>query len=307
MRIIVKQLIITVLCMTEAAMVLESQMSAAIVPQDVKKTINITGTVTSKDGEPQIGVMVYVKGVATTTASSAMTDANGKYSLAAPSNAELVASLLGFKEQAQPVSGRSVVDFILEPENTILDEAVAIGYGTQSKLTLTGSVAQTSGRDLVKNSSVNISQGLAGRLSGVIVSNRTGEPGKDNATMFIRGRSTLGDNSPLIVIDGVPRSNEEFSRLSGDEIESVNVLKDASGAIYGARSANGVILVTTKRGKYNDGSTVTFNYDLGLQQPTRLVKMADAILYTKAYNDELAITGASPMYNETQIHGSLTL
>ena len=301
MRITVKQLIITVLCMTEAAMVLESQMSAAIVPQDVKKTINITGTVTSKDGEPQIGVMVYVKGVATTTASSAMTDANGKYSLAAPSNAELVASLLGFKEQAQPVSGRSVVDFILEPENTVLDEAVAIGYGTQSKLTLTGSVAQTSGRDLVKNSSVNISQGLAGRLSGVIVSNRTGEPGKDNATMFIRGRSTLGDNSPLIVIDGVPRSNEEFSRLSGDEIESVNVLKDASGAIYGARSANGVILVTTKRGKYNDGSTVTFNYDLGLQQPTRLVKMADAILYTKAYNDELAITGAAPMYNETQI------
>ena len=105
--------------------------------------------------------------------------------------------------------------------------------------------------------------------------------------MFIRGRSTLGDNSPLIVIDGVPRTNEEFSRLSGDEIESVNVLKDASGAIYGARSANGVILVTTKRGKYNEGASVTFNYDLGLQQPTRLVQMADAIQYTKAYNAEI--------------------
>lgn len=274
---------------------------AAELPQDTKKIINITGTVTSTDGEPQVGAMVYVKGVATTTESSAMTDAKGRYSLMAPSNAELVASLLGFKEQVHPVAGSSVVNFVLEPENTVLDEAVAIGYGTQSKLTLTGSVAQTSGRDLVKNSSVNISQGLAGRLSGVIVSNRTGEPGKDNATMFIRGRSTLGDNSPLIVIDGVPRSNEEFSRLSGDEIESVNVLKDASGAIYGARSANGVILVTTKRGKYNDGASVTFNYDLGLQQPTRLVKMADAVLYTKAYNDELAITGASPMYNETQI------
>lgn len=299
MRVIFKHFLTTVLILA-ATVSLSKPSSAAVSDQD-GKTVTVKGTVKGTDGEPQIGAMVYVKGIATTTASSAMTDANGEYSLTAPSGAVLVASLLGFKEQEQPIGGRNVVNFILEQENTILDDAVVIGYGTQSKLTLTGSVAQTSGRELVKNSSVNISQGLAGRLSGVIVSNRTGEPGKDDATMFIRGRSTLGDNSPLIVIDGVPRTNEEFSRLSGDEIESVNVLKDASGAIYGARSANGVILVTTKRGKYNEGASVTFNYDLGLQQPTRLVQMADAIQYTKAYNAELAITGAAPMYNETQI------
>lgn len=299
MGITVKQILVTALIVMEAVSA-APQALASKSSQD-NRSVTVTGTVTGTDGEPQVGAMVYVKGVATTTVSSSMTDVDGKYSLTASADAVLVASLLGFKEQEQRIGGRSVVDFILEPENTVLDDAVVIGYGTQSKLTLTGSVAQTSGRDLVKNSSVNISQGLAGRLSGVIVSNRTGEPGKDDATMFIRGRSTLGDNSPLIVIDGVPRTNEEFSRLSGDEIESVNVLKDASGAIYGARSANGVILVTTKRGKYNDGTSVTFNYDLGFQQPTRLVRMADAILYTKAYNDELAITGAAPMYNETQI------
>jgi TonB-dependent SusC/RagA subfamily outer membrane receptor len=183
----------------------------------------------------------------------------------------------------------------------VLEEAVAIGYGVQSKLTLTGSVTQTTGTELVKNSSVNLSQGLAGRLSGVIVNSRSGEPGKDDATMYIRGRSTLGDNSPLIIIDGVPGRSSDFSRLTGEEIETINVLKDASAAIYGARSANGVILVTTKRGKYGEAPKVTFTYDLGLQQPTRIVKMADAVLYTNAYNDLLDITGGAPMYTQAAL------
>lgn len=265
---------------------------------DGKSVITIKGVVTSSDGEPQIGAVIFVKG---TNTGAATTDAAGKYTIRAAENAVLVASLLGFKDAEQKVNGRTVVDFELVTEETLLEDAVVVGYGTQSKLTLTGSVAQTSGRELVKNSSVNLSQGLAGRLSGVIVNNRSGEPGNDDAVMFIRGRSTLGDNSPLIIIDGVPGRSDEFSRLTGDEIESVNVLKDASAAIYGSRSANGVILVTTKRGKNNAPPQVTFTYDLGLQQPTRLVEMSDAILYTNAYNSELAITGAAPMYNETQL------
>ncbi len=265
------------------------------------KTITVTGTVTSaEDGEPQVGAVVYVKGT-TSSSATAMSDAYGIYSIKVPSNAVLVVSLLGFKEQETGVNGRGKIDFILEPDNRVLDEVVVMGYGTQSKLTITGSVAQTSGRELTKNSSVNLSQGLAGRLSGVIINNRSGEPGKDDAVMFIRGRSTTGDNTPLIIIDGIPGRSDEFSRLSADEIESVNVLKDASGAIYGSRSANGVILVTTKRGKLGEAPKVTFSYDLGLQTPTRLVDMADAVLYTHAYNAELAITGASPMYNETQL------
>ena len=264
---------------------------------DAQENITVKGVVSATTGESVIGAGVMIKG----TMTGVTTDIDGQYEIEAPDNAVLVISSIGYKTLEIAINGRTKVDVILEPDNKLLEEAVAIGYGSQSKLTLTGSVAQTSGESLAKSSTVNLSQGLAGRLSGVIVSNRSGEPGNDDATMFIRGRSTLGDNTPLIIIDGIPGRADEFSRLSGDEIESINVLKDASGAIYGARSANGVILVTTKRGQYNEAPRVTFTYDLGLQQPTRLVDMADAVLYANAYNDELAITGASPYYNDVQL------
>jgi len=259
--------------------------------------LQVKGTVSDMAGETLIGATVFVKG----TSNGVTTDAGGKYQIKAKKGDVLVYSLLGYKDLEVTVGDRTSLDVVLQDDAQMLEEAVAIGYGNQSKLTLTGSVAQTSGTELVKSSSVNLSQGLAGRLSGVIVNNRSGEPGADDAVMYIRGRSTLGNNSPLIIIDGVPGRSEDFGRLTGDEIESVNVLKDASAAIYGSRSANGVILVTTKRGKNNEAPTVTFNYDLGLQQPTRLVQMADAVLYTQAYNDELAITGASPYYSQEQI------
>ena len=260
--------------------------------------IRVQGTIVDTKGEAVVGAMVIVKG----TQNGAMTDADGRYTLnSVPSNATLTVSLIGYEEQSVPVDGRTTIDVTLKDDNLVLEEAVAIGYGNQRKVTLTGSVASTTGDELVKNSSVNLSQGLAGRMSGVIVNNRSGEPGKDDAVMFIRGRSTLGDNSPLIIIDGVQGRGDEFGRLTGDEIESVTVLKDASAAIYGARSANGVILVTTKRGKYNEAPTVSFSYDLGLQSPTRMVKLADAVLYTTAYNAGLAITGGAPVYNDAQI------
>lgn len=258
----------------------------------------VSGVVSATTGERVIGAGVLIDG----TKTGVTTDVDGRYTIEVPKNAVLVFSSIGYKTLKVKVDGRSKVDVILENDNQLLEEAVAVGYGNQSKLTLTGSVTQTTGTELVKNSAVNLSQGLAGRLSGVIVNNRSGEPGADDATMFIRGRSTLGNNSPLIIIDGVPGRGDEFSRLTGEEIESINVLKDASGAIYGARSANGVILVTTKRGKLGEAPKITFTYDFGLQQPTRIVKMADAVLYTTGYNAELAITGAAPIYNETQIN-----
>ncbi len=262
------------------------------------QTRTVKGVVKDTNGEPIMGAGVFVKG----TTQGTVTDLDGNYSIPGVANgAVLTARSIGYKEVEVNSGTRSVVDITLESDAELLEETVVVGYGSQRKLTLTGSVATTTGTALVKNSSVNLSQGLAGRLSGVIVNNRSGEPGKDDAVMYIRGRSTLGDNSPLIIIDGIPGRGDDFSRLTGDEIESVTVLKDASAAIYGARSANGVILVTTKRGKYNEAPTVTFNYDLGLQSPTRLVKLADAVLYTTAYNNSLAITGAAPVYNDAQI------
>lgn len=267
------------------------------------QNLRVQGSVTDTQGEPLVGAMVYVQG----TSNGSMTGADGRYTLTGvPAKGTLVVNMMGYEELSVPVDSRTTIDFQLRDDAEILDEAVAIGYGNQRKVTLTGSVATTTGEELVKNSSVNLSQGLAGRMSGVIVNNRSGEPGRDDAVMFIRGRSTLGDNSPLIIIDGVQGRGDEFGRLTGDEIESINVLKDASAAIYGARSANGVILVTTKRGKYNERPKVTFSYDLGLQQPTRMVKLADAVLYTTAYNKSLAISGSAPVYNDAQIQHYIT-
>ena len=262
------------------------------------RTLKVQGVVTDSKGETLIGAMVYVQG----SSNGAMTDASGRYTISGVQpNATLVASLMGYEEQTTKVDGRTAIDFVLKDDSLVLEEAVAIGYGSQRKVTLTGSVTTTSGDALVKNSSVNLSQGLAGRVSGVIVNNRSGEPGRDDAVMYIRGRSTLGNNSPLIIIDGVPGRGDEFSRLTGEEIESVNVLKDASAAIYGARSANGVILVTTKRGRTDGRPTVTFTYDRGWQAPTRLLKMADAVTFAEAYNHARAITGASAIYTQEQI------
>ncbi len=261
------------------------------------QTTSVKGVVSSTTGESLVGVGVIIKG----TTTGVITNFDGSYTISAPSDATLVFSCIGYKDLEVNVAGRGVVNAVMQDDSQLLEEAVAIGYGEQSRITLTGSVSQAVGSELVKNSSVNLSQGLEGRLSGVIINNRSGEPGRDDATMFIRGRSSLGDNSPLIIIDGIPGRGDDFSRLTGEEIESVTVLKDASGAIYGSRSANGVILVTTKRGRYGEAPRITFTYDFGMQQPTRLVKMADAVLYTNAYNDELAITGASPYYTASQI------
>lgn len=263
-----------------------------------QKDISVRGTVKDASGSPVFGAAIQVKG----TNNGVTTDMDGNYSIRVNGTATLVMSSIGYKTVEFGVDNRSRIDLVAEDDFEILEQAVAIGYGSQSKLTLTGSVSQTKGDEIAKSSSVNLSQGLAGRVSGVIVSNRSGEPGADDATMFIRGRSTLGNNTPLIIIDGVPGRDEDFSRLTGEEIESINVLKDASGAIYGSRSANGVILVTTKRGKYKEAPKVTFSYDFGMQQPTRLVDMADAVLYTNAYNDALAISGAAPVYTQEQIN-----
>ena len=257
----------------------------------------VSGVVSSTTGESLIGAGVMVKG----TSTGVITGNDGSYSLQVPDGATLVFSCIGYNDAEYVPGPKTTLNVVLEEDLKVLEEAVVVGYGVQSKVTLTGSVTSTSGADLVKNSAVNLSQGLAGRLSGVIVNNRSGEPGNDNATIFIRGRSSLGDNSPLIIIDGVQGRDQDFYRLSGEEIESVNVLKDVSANIYGARAANGVIVVTTKRGKFNNAPNVTFTYDLGLQQPTRIVQMADAGLYTRAYNAELAITKRKPIYTDAEI------
>ena len=157
-----------------------------------------------------------------------------------------------------------------------------VGYGTQKKATLTGSVSSVSGEDIKKVSAANLSNTLAGKTAGIIANTRSGEPGEDGADILIRGKGTLGNTSPLIVVDGI--ADRSFSRLNPEDIESISVLKDASAAIYGARAANGVILVTTKRGKEGK-MQVNYNGSYTLSQPTRIPQMLNSYQYATYVNE----------------------
>ena len=269
--------------------------NAPSVSQQQKK--EITGTITDVNGNPVIGANVIEK---SEISNGTVTDINGNFKLNVAENAVIHISYIGYLEQDINTTGKNVFNVTLQEDTKALDEVVVVGYGTQKKLTLTGSVVSTTGASIQKSASVDISSSLAGRMPGVIVNNRSGEPGAEATTIFIRGRSTLGDNTPLIIIDGVP-GRESLSFLNPNDIENITILKDASAAIYGSRSANGVILVTTKRGQREKKPEITFSYDLGVQTPTRLLDMVDAPTYAQLYNERNEKVGGSPRYTEEEI------
>ena len=271
------------LCFAMAVGVSSADFIAAASPEPApaakeEKTITVNGTIFDQQGEPIIGASIMVKGstVGTTT------DIDGKFSIKVPETGTLVIRYVGYVTQNIPVNGQTEMDITLHEDTTSLDEVVVVGYGTQKKATLTGSVSSVGGEDIKKVSAANLSNTLAGKTAGVIANNRTGEPGEDDAVLTIRGKGTLGDTSPLIIVDGV--ADRSFSRLNPEDIESISVLKDASAAIYGARAANGVILVTTKRGK--EGKVrVSYNGSYTMAQPTRIPKMLNSYQYATYRNE----------------------
>ncbi len=239
----------------------------------------ITGTVTSSDAEPLIGVNIRIQG----TTRGTVTDFDGAYTLEASEGDVLEFSYTGFQSTQFTVGASDQIDVVMS-EGAQLDEVVVVGYGTQKKVTVTGAVAQLEGGDITMSPAVDMSNSLAGRLPGLVVIQNSGEPGYDGATVNIRGTNTLGDNSPLIVIDGIPDRDGGLGRLTPQDIESISVLKDASAAIYGARAANGVILITTKRG--TDGTpTVSYDFNYGWAQPTRVPEMSSAVEYANIINE----------------------
>ena len=240
----------------------------------------IKGTVVDVTGEPLIGVNVAVKG----TTIGIITDIDGNYTLEVPSKSTIVFSYIGYQAQEVPVGNQSTINVTLKEDTQKLEEVVVVGYGTQKKVTVTGSVASVSGEELKASPTTNLSNGMVGRMPGVIGFQKSDEPGGGGTTIRVRGTNSLGSNDPLVVIDGIPDRDGGFNRLNPTEIESLSVLKDASAAIYGARAANGVILITTKRGKEGK-ATVTFNASGGFSQPTRLPKMANAFEYATMVNE----------------------
>ncbi|MBC3785517.1 SusC/RagA family TonB-linked outer membrane protein [Spirosoma utsteinense] len=241
----------------------------------------ITGRVIDDQQQGLPGVSVVVKG--TTTGS--VTDVSGNYSLTAPDpNGSLVFSYIGFTTQEVPIKNQSTVNITMATDMKSLNEVVVVGYGTQRKETITGSVVAVKGADLVKSPTTNLSNSLAGRLPGVTAVNRSGEPGADGSTIRIRGTNTLGNNSALVVVDGIPDRAGGLDRINPADIETISVLKDASAAIYGSRAANGVILITTKRGKTGKPQ-LSYTFNQGFAQPTVTPKLANAAQYATMLND----------------------
>lgn len=236
--------------------------------------ITISGTVTDENNAPMPGVNVIEKG----TTKGTTTDASGNYSLQVDDETTvLVFSFIGYESQEVFISGRSVIDVTLTPGVQALQEVVVVGYGTQRKVDVTGAISAVNASDIIVTKNENVMNMLAGKMSGVRVVQRTGEPGDFASSIQIRGFG-----APLVIIDGVPRDN--MARLNPNEIESISVLKDASAAIYGVRAGNGVILITTKKGEKGKMQLEYSGY-YGVQTPIRTPKGLDAAQYMEITNE----------------------
>lgn len=226
----------------------------------------VSGKVTDSSGQPLPGVTVVIKG----TTQGTVTNADGEYTLAnIPANATLQFSFVGMKMQEIRVAGKTIVNVTLVEETVGIEEVVAVGYGTQKKVSLTGSIASAKSEQIATTKNQNVQNMLTGKISGLRVVQKTSEPGTFSNLFDIRGFG-----SPLIVIDGVPRDN--ICRMDPNEIESISILKDASAAVYGVQAANGVVLVNTKKGK-SGKSSIEYTGFYGLQSPIGLPKPVGAI------------------------------
>lgn len=262
------------------------------------QSITVNGRVTSPDGGLP-GANVLEKG----TTNAAITNSSGQYSIKVSGNAVLVFSYVGFLSESISVGGRSTLDVELQDDVRALSELVVVGYGAQEKKTVTGSIVTVQGKTLEQTPAVSLSNSFAGRLPGLQALNRSGEPGRDVAQLLIRGKSTLGTSAastaPLIVIDGVP-GREGFDQIDPRDVESVSILKDASASIYGARAANGVIIITTKRGASGKPS-ISYSFNQGFTTPTRIPDYADSETLARFQNDQLQAQGQAPRYTDDQI------
>ncbi|QGY43453.1 SusC/RagA family TonB-linked outer membrane protein [Maribellus comscasis] len=255
----------------------------------------VTGRVTDTSGRPLPGVTVVIKG----TTQGTVTDADGKYTIPkVPDDAVLQFSFVGMSAQEIVVGNQTTIDITMLEETIGLEEVVAIGYGIQKKATLTGAINNVKGEEIVKAPTTNASQMLSGLLPGLTTIQRSGEPGNDDPIVRIRGINTLGDNSPLVVVDGVP--GRSLSRIDPNSIESITVLKDASAAIYGSQAANGVILITTKRGEKGKPK-ITVNFNQGFNQPTVIPEMCDGSEYATLLNELDLYDGREPRYTDEQV------
>jgi TonB-dependent starch-binding outer membrane protein SusC len=257
--------------------------------------VTVTGRVTDASGESLPGVSVVIEGTTTGT----VTDVEGKFSLVVPNeNAVIVFSFVGYSTSRIPLEGRSVLEITLTTDAIDLDEIVVVGYGTQRRATLTGSVVGVRDEEITRSPTGNLSNTLAGLLPGLISTQRSGTPGADASSFLVRGNTTTGDNTPLILVDGVPETG--WQNINPNDVESISVLKDAAAAIYGVQAANGVILITTKRGLAGK-PTFDLSINQAITQPTRVPEMASSATLAEYGNEWLVRTGRDPLWSAEEI------
>ena len=259
----------------------------------------ITGRVTDIKGEPLIGVNVSVEG----DTNGAITNMDGLYELFVSKKSVLIKfAYIGFKtSEIRTNASTNIYDVMLEEQVNELEETVIVGYGTQRKISNIGAQSTMKMED-IKTPSASLTTTLAGRLAGVVAVQRTGEPGKDAADIWIRGISTPNTSSPLVLVDGVERS---FNDIDPEDIESLTTLKDASAtAVYGVRGANGVILIKTKPGKVGK-PTVSADYYESFTRFTKMVDLVDGVNYMNAANEALRNDGLSPKFTDEQIRNTI--
>lgn len=268
----------------------------AYVPAGFAQTLKVTGTVTDAAGRPLVGVNVVVKG--TTIGTTTMTD--GKYELNFPPPAarELVFTYIGMVTQEVAVHGRTTVNITMREDTNLMDEVVVVGYGTQKKIHMTGSVAAVSGDEIVKTPVSSITQALVGKLPGIVTQQASGAPGSDAVTINVRGYSSFKGGGPLYIVDGIERP---MGLIDPNDVESITVLKDAaSSAVYGMRAANGVVLITTKKGQ-KGSAVVNYRGSVTLSRLTTLPDFMNGTQYMEYYNKGLELDGLKPYFTQEEI------
>ena len=257
--------------------------------KDDEKVKKIKGTIKDSAGEPIIGANVILKGDATV---GSITDIDGNFDLSVPSNATLQVSYIGYNTQDVPIGNKSFLNITLKEDTETLDEVVVVGYGSQKKVNVIGSIASVDSKALESRAVPDVSNMLTGQMSGVTITQESGNPGQDAGTIRIRGVGSFGATpSPLVLVDGLPGS---LSDLTPADIDNISVLKDASSAaIYGSRAANGVILVTTKKGKEGK-ARIIYNGSVGMSQATELPELAHSYEYAEFYNKAIGTETYTP-------------
>ncbi len=274
--------------------VISSLVSVNLLAQE---KITISGKVTSQDSPEGLpGVTLLVEG----TTQGTVSDMNGQYTIEAEENSTIVASFIGYITQRIQIGNRSTVDIVMEQDIQALEEVVVVGYGTQKKANLTGSVSSVSSELIDARPITSASSALQGTTSGVFINQNSGQPGRDDVVIRIRGVGTLNDANPLVLVDGI---EAPLNNINPDDIESMTVLKDAASAsIYGSRASNGVILVTTKRGSRTEGVNFNYNGYYGVSEAIQVPEMVtNSALFAELWNEAYENFGNQPRYSDEEI------